>query len=48
MKTPKKPSRREVALGLAAVGSVPASAAEVAIKRVNPPGILPPAVTRMS
>ena len=42
MKTPKKPSRREVALGLAAASSVPASAAEVAIKRVNPPGILTP------
>ena len=42
MKTSKKPSRREVALGLAAVGSVPASAAGVAIKRVNPPGILTP------
>ncbi len=44
MKTPKKPSRREVALGLAAASAsaIPASAAEVAIKRVNPPGILTP------
>jgi len=42
MKTPKRPSRREVALGLAALGSVPASAAEIAIRRVNPPGILTP------
>lgn len=42
MKTPKKPSRRDVALGLAALGTVPASAAEVAVRRVNPPGILTP------
>lgn len=42
MKTPKRPSRREVALGLAAIGSVPASAADIAIKRVNPPGLLAP------
>ncbi len=44
MKTPKKPSRREVALGLAAASAsaIPASAAEVAIKRGNPPGILTP------
>lgn len=42
MKTPKSPSRRDVALGLAALGSVPASASEIPIKRVNPPGILTP------
>lgn len=42
MKTPKKPSRRDVALGLAALGTVPASAAEVAVRRVNPAGILTP------
>lgn len=42
MQTPKKPSRRDVALGIAALGSVPAGAAEIAVKRVNPPGILTP------
>jgi enamine deaminase RidA (YjgF/YER057c/UK114 family) len=42
MKTPKSPSRRDVALGLAALGSVPASAADVVTRRVNPPGILTP------
>lgn len=42
MKTSNRPSRREVALGLAAASSIPASAAEVAIKRTNPPGILTP------
>lgn len=42
MNTPKSPSRRDVALGLAALGSVPASAAEVTVRRVNPPGILTP------
>lgn len=42
MKTTNRPSRREVALGLAAVSSIPAGAAEVAIKRTNPPGILTP------
>lgn len=42
MKTPKKPSRRDVALGLAALGGVPASAAEVATKRLNPAGLLTP------
>jgi enamine deaminase RidA (YjgF/YER057c/UK114 family) len=42
MKTPKTPSRRDVALGLAALGTVPASAAEVSTRRVNPPGLLTP------
>ena len=42
MKTPKSPSRRDVALGLAGLGSVPARAAEISTKRINPPGILTP------
>lgn len=42
MKTSNRPSRREVALGLAAASSIPANAAEVAIKRTNPTGILTP------
>jgi enamine deaminase RidA (YjgF/YER057c/UK114 family) len=42
MKTSKSPSRREVALGLAVLGSAPASAAEVATRRINPPGLLTP------
>jgi enamine deaminase RidA (YjgF/YER057c/UK114 family) len=42
MKTPRKPSRRDVALGLAALSSVPASAAEFATKRINPAGLSTP------
>jgi len=42
MKSPKSPSRREVALGLAVLGSAPASAADVVTKRINPEGLLTP------
>ncbi len=42
MKSSKSPSRREVALGLAVLGSAPASAAQVATKRINPEGLLMP------
>lgn len=42
MPATKKPSRRDVALGLAALGSVPAGAAELTVRRMNPPGILTP------
>lgn len=46
MKTAKAPSRRTVALGLAGLGSLsgvrPAAAADVAVKRINPPGLLTP------
>ena len=42
MKTPKTPSRRDVALGLAAMSSLPATAAEASVKRTNPPGLLTP------
>ena len=42
MKATKTPSRREVALGLAVLGSAPATAAEVDTKRINPAGLLTP------
>ena len=45
MKTAKAPSRRTVALGLAGLGSlsgVRPAAADVAVKRINPPGLLTP------
>lgn len=46
MKTPKSPSRRTVTLGLAGLGGVGgatiSAAADVAVKRINPPGLLAP------
>lgn len=42
MKTPKSPTRRSVALGLATLGAVSARAEEVNTKRINPDGLLKP------
>lgn len=46
MKTPNSPSRRTVALGLAGLGSAgvatTSAAADVTVKRINPPGLLTP------
>ena len=46
MKTPNTHSRRAVALGLAGLGSVGgatiSAAADVTVKRINPPGLLTP------
>ncbi len=42
MKSPKSPSRRDVALGLAALSSVPAGAAEPTSRHINPPGLSTP------
>jgi enamine deaminase RidA (YjgF/YER057c/UK114 family) len=42
MKSSKSPSRRDVALGLAALSSVPVAAAEPISRRINPAGLSTP------
>ena len=42
MKTPKSPTRRSVALGLATLGAVSARAEGASTKRINPSGLLVP------